>query len=323
MSPEKERRKAHLNILLIVLVKMKLKNTFLNPQGTDQEVQRGNRSQAKKMIKYENMKTVSVYLYVLTLTNCIFLRCHSKIMIEKVPKSMSIYYEEDRKKVADCFVANVEYYRRFHRFDWKIYVDIPDSVRYKYESYYSKYPGAEWDPANFFIPFASRYNEIQEAYVNSPIPTVEQITVTTDTIVYSDDHLFCVAFLVIELHYDEIEGLEPKRQTGRKFSAQAIIGYRDNVEKTLDIYPLTKHKVVGFESFEAATKMLKDLYFNKLRGKGITGSVYEGKKFNHNVGDRSFFKSSPYFQKHKSGLYNFQMYRHLAKDKPYNYLTCD
>jgi hypothetical protein len=80
--------------------------------------------------------------------------------------------------------------------------------------------------------------------------------------------------------------------------------------------------VVGFESHEAAAIMLKDLFFNHLKGKGSTGTVYEGEKFKHNVGDKDFFRYSPYFQKHSSGYYNFQMYRYFGKDFKYNYLEC-
>lgn len=68
--------------------------------------------------------------------------------------------------------------------------------------------------------------------------------------------------------------------------------------------------------------MIKDLYFNRLKGIGSTGSIYEGMKFKQNIRDKDFFEKSPYFQKHESGLYNFQMYRYLGKDCFYEYLSC-
>lgn len=270
------------------------------------------------------MKTRVILVCIMALSGCSYPQQNARA-VDKHPISpaMEVKYAEDRKRIADCFIENVEYFRKYHRYDLKIYVDSPDSVRKKYDGYYSQYPGADRDPANFFEPYASRFSLKKDRYVTSPLPTSEQLTVTTDTIVYSKDSLFCVAFLILWLHYDSIEGLEEKRDEGRRYSAKAIIGYRNDIEKPFDIYPLKKHAVIGFESYEAAAIMLKDLYFNRLKGKGSTGSVYEGKQFRHNVGDKDFFEKSPYFQKHKSGLYNFQMYRYSGKDYPYKYLGCE
>lgn len=231
-------------------------------------------------------------------------------------------YIKDKKQIESCFIENVEYFRKYHRYDFKIYENSQDSLKQEYEKYYQKYPGANWDPANFFEPYASRFDLKQDKYVQSPIPTEKQLTVTTDTIVYSKDSLFCVAFLILNLHYDEIKDLEQKRDKDREYSAKAVIGYRTNTEEPFDIYPLKKHSVTGFESYKAASTMIKDLYFNRLKGIGSTGSVYEGMKFKQNVGDKDFFEKSPYFQKYNDKFFNFQMYRHLGKDYPFQYLSC-
>lgn len=270
------------------------------------------------------MNKYSIKLYLLLLTSFFLLNCPSNATMDKKQNTVSKgNYEKDKKHIADCFFANIEFYRMFHRYDLKVYVDSPDSVKTKYESHYSKFPGAEKDPANFFEPYASRYDALNRSYVNSSFASKEQLNITTDTIIYSNDLRFCVAFLVIHLGYYDVEGLEAQPSAGREFDAMAIIGYRESVEAQFDIFPLTKHKVVGFERYDAAILMLKDLYFNHLKGIGSTGTVYEGEKFRHNVDDENFFSLSPYFKMHSSGLYNFQMYRHLGHDQPYIYVSCN
>ena len=269
------------------------------------------------------MKTLSFIIGLIVLANC----SHSKqntTTMRDVPFSSvkKEKYNKDKEQIAECFIDNVEYFRKYHRYDFEIYVDSPDNVRKKYDNYYSKYPGAIRDPANFFEPYASRYSLKEDKYVTSPLPTNEQLTVTTETVVYSEDSLFCVAFLIIKGNYNQMEGIEGNMAQGREYDAKAIIGYRRDIEKPFDIYPLKNYSVIGFESYEAAAIMLEDLYFNKLKGKGSTGRIYEGKQFKQNVGDQEFFEKAPYFEKHKSGLFNFQMYRYLGKDYPYRYLRC-
>jgi len=267
------------------------------------------------------MKVIMFFIGIMILANCSQSR-QNKIDNLAFSSGITENYSRDKKQIANCFIENVEYFRKYHRYDFKIYVNSSDSLKQEYEEYYQKYPGANRDPANFFEPYASRFDLKQDKYVKSPVPTEQQLTVTVDTIVYSQDSLFCVAFLVLHLHYDEIKGLEQKRDEDRGYSAKAVIGYRANADEPLNIYPLKKHSVIGFESYKAASTMIKDLYFNRLKGIGSTGSVYEGTKFKQNVGDKGFFKNSPYFQRYDDKFFNFQMYRHLGKDYPYNYQQC-
>src|SRR5699024_8062136 len=77
---------------------------------------------------------------------------------------MKIIYEQDKQQIADCFIKNVEYFRKYHR-----YTNNYDSIKKLREKYYKGYPGADWDPANFFEPYASRFDLKKEKYVNSPI----------------------------------------------------------------------------------------------------------------------------------------------------------
>lgn len=230
---------------------------------------------------------------------------------------MENFYKQDKKQIADCFIKNVEYFRKYHH-----YTHNYDSINKLKEEHYKEYPGADWDPANFFEPYASRFDLEKDKYVNSPIQTKKQLTVTTDTIVYSKDSLFCVAIILIEGKYKELESIETKMRKGREYDAKAIIGYRTNIDEPFDIYPLRKHSVVGFESYKAASVMIRDLYFNKLKGKGGGGGIYRKMHFKQNVGDKDFFEKSPYFKKYDDIFFNFQMYRHLGKDYPYQYLSC-
>jgi len=265
-------------------------------------------------------KSLFILFYLLFIFGCSSKSTNNERLLNL---SKATDYEDDKRQIANCFLVNIEFFRKYHRYDMKLYVNSSDSLKRQYAIYYKKYPGAERDPANFFEAYASRYSLETEEYVNSPFQSKEQMSVTVDTIIYNEDKLFCIAFAVINLHYDEVEGLESKREKGREFDALAVIGYRESINSPFNIYPLTKHKAIGFESFNAAAKMLKDLYFNHLKGKGSAGTVYEGLRFKHNVGDNYFFSNSPYFQKHKSGNFNFQMYRYRNEDLLYKYFDCN
>ena len=70
---------------------------------------------------------------------------------------MKIKYQRDKQQIADCFIKNVEYFRKHHRYASQ-YIDDSDSLRNIREEHYKTYPGAKWDPANFFEPYASRFN---------------------------------------------------------------------------------------------------------------------------------------------------------------------
>ena len=134
--------------------------------------------------------------------------------------------EGDKKSISNCFIKNVEYFRKYHRYGNKVYLDSPDSLKSEDKDYYDNYPDAEWDPANFFEPYATRFSLEKDDYIASPIPTSSQLNVTVDSIVYSMDSLFCVAFLIIESKYNNIEGQESVRYDDRRFDGKAVIGFR-------------------------------------------------------------------------------------------------
>lgn len=205
--------------------------------------------------------------------------------------------EEHKVGIEKSFIENIEYYR----------VSAVAGERLI-------------DPANFFEPFSVRYNIVKEAYVGSPKATDQQLSVNAEEIIYSNDSLFCLALVILEKKYDSVPELQPLI-SNRRFSGKAIIGYRSKQGDKFSIYPLSEFSVAGMDSYAKTKSILKDFYFSKLHGTGRSGSIYEGIRFGQNVGDKNFFKKSPYFKRHDSGLYNFQVYRHLGEDKPYEYIS--
>jgi hypothetical protein len=210
----------------------------------------------------------------------------------------SITYANDKKQIANCFVENVEYYRQ-----------NPDSIDY----------------SNHFGPYSECFNLKEDKYQRISYPAKEAIDVTTDAILYSPNKLFCFAFLVIKGKYKNAEvGIEEKMRKGREYDAKAIIGYRENEKDVFRIYPVQEFSVVGFEGYQPAVETLKESYFTKLTKIGVLSSgTYEGLKL-INVGDKDFFKKSPYFKKTKEGLYYFQIYKELKGNlKEYQYQKCN
>ena len=274
-----------------------------------QEVLNGN-----KNLKINIMDKGLIILVFFSLLNCCAKKDPAKVIID-TPKD-TIMYEQDRKQIANCFIDKVEYFRKYHDYETQVYLSSPDSIKKKQEAYYSKYQGADIDPANFFEPYATRFNLKRDKYVTSPLPTIDQIEVTTDAIVYNKNELICFAFLVIKGKYSAIKDLEEARDKGREYDAKAVIGLRKSTEQPFEIYPVTQFGVIGFESYQSAKEEIETLYFSKLNKVG----TYQGLKL-INLGVKNFFEKSPYFRKTKEGLYYFQLYKdYKGSIKKYNYL---
>jgi hypothetical protein len=277
----------------------------------------------RKTSKITTMYKELIILIFLSLINCCAKKEPAKIVID-APKD-KIMFEKDKKQIADCFIDKVEYFRKYHDYETDVYVNSPDNIKKEQEEYYSKYVGADIDPANFFEPYANRFNLKRDRSVTSPFPTIDQLEVTTDTIVYNEDELICFAFLVIKGKYSHAKDLEEARDNGREYDARAVIGLRQTKEAPFEIYPVTKFSAIGYEAYNTAVEQIKNLYFTKLKGDYTEGTQYTGKNtFNSNVGDKYFFKKSPYFKKTKNGLYYFQIYKELkGNTKEYQYQKCN
>lgn len=200
---------------------------------------------------------------------------------------------QDKKAIAKSFIMNVEYFRCNPHY---------------------------LEPANFYYPYSERYDSINKQYIPSPITTDKQISVSVERIEYSKDSCLCFAILLIENHYSLIDGLAIKREHGRIFDSQAIIGYRKSKKDVFRIYPDEHFQATGFTDNNTPVQIIEREYTSNLKNYGnLAGSIYQGKTFNENVGDTLFFENSPLFQKYDDSSFNFQMYRFLGKDYYYDY----
>lgn len=254
--------------------------------------------------------------YIVTFLSLLICSCFGCNSEKNQQNNLFVYQTEpkkvklDKQDISQAFIDNVEYFRRFI-----------DYTGYSADSIEIKHPNSQWDPANFFVPYASRYSLVKDSYINSPLPTQSQMTVTVDTIIYNNDGLFCVALLCLNLHYDIIKGVEDMRDLGREYSAKAIIGYRDNINKPFKIYPLDTFIVTGFEDCRSAISCIKKMFFNQLQGASLP-MIYKTGDYEYNLNDPRFF-DSVLFEKdvYKEGFYNFQLYRYMGNVFEYQYYS--
>lgn len=216
-------------------------------------------------------------------------------------------YNRDKEQISKCFINNVEYYRLYCRYTSE-----------ELDTYYndSIHSDAQWDPANFYEPYACRYNEELQCYINSPIETIYQLKVEVDTILYDNTACLCFAFLSIYQNYKNVSHLK-KRPSG--YDAKAIIGIRKCTDDAFNVYPVTNFIAFNYTNKDACIRDLKYLYSHRLKGSSLAGSVYQEMTFNANVGDSRFFEDSPFFQPFDERRLNCQMYKHLGKIYEYNY----
>lgn len=256
-----------------------------------------------------NMKYIQIIIIVIVICTLLLLNSNcSRCCNKNLDSVESVIVQIDKKQISQSFIDNVEYFRQFK--DYSGY--LKDSIE-------MEHPNSQWDPANFFEPYASLYSLVKDNYINSPLPTQTQMTITVDTIIYNNDGLFCVALLCLNLHYDIIKGVEDKRDLGREYSAKAIIGYRDSINEPFKIYPLDTFIVVGFESCRSAISCIKNMFFNQLKGTSLP-MLYKNGYYECNLNDSSFFQSV-IFKKYKKGYYNFQLYRYMGSVYEYQYFS--
>ena len=269
-------------------------------------------SQGKKIEK-------NFYLALFTLLVLTFLfSCEQEEPIA-LPECTTTRCEQDKKSIAQSYLLNVEYYRKYHIYRKP---QMEDNVKIREDStHYSKYPGVSSDMTTLFWPYATRYDLEKDMFVASPIETWKQLSVTTEVIFYSKDSLLCVALMCKHVDYDDIKGLDTKRDKGTEYDADAIIGQRDNKSERFKIYPFMKFFVGLFDSEESATMYIAKMYMKDLKGDGFpTGSELEGKNFPLNLGEEDFFEKTPLFWKTSNGYY-FERYKSLGKIYKYYYLS--
>ena len=262
--------------------------------------------------------------YLIFVIIILIVSCNKNHQLETYTVS-PILYEFDKKNIAEAYLNNIEYYRLHYPYDLELKqkqaVQVQkDSTAEKIlskqlERHFLQYPKVKNDPANFYEPYACRTLPTMD-YVRSPIPTKKQVFVSVDSIIYNRNATLCIAFLCVEGKYDVIEGLENELHT---FNAEAMVGYRKHSKDTLRTYPMTFFRLMGYDKKGTLVDDLIRLYTSNLKGTLLSGSIYEGYRFNHNVGEKGFFKESPLFMKYDDSTYYFQMYRALGEDCRYDY----
>lgn len=216
-------------------------------------------------------------------------------------------YLSDKNTISKNFIDNVEYFRTYHLYE----IDSIDYIHH-----YQKYPYAQNDPANFYVPYGCRIVNQEDKFISSPYPTSSQISVSVDTIIYDRTGNLFVAFICIENKFNKIPDL---RDVPHRFDGRAMIGYRDNSDNSLKIFPLTNYMAIGLNNKNDALNSIKRDYMKNLKGSYLAGSVYGSNVFAENIGDIDFFQKSIFFAKYDSTHYYFQMYKDLDEIKAYNY----
>lgn len=264
------------------------------------------------------------YKVILIIMLLLVVSCNKDSQIEAYMVSPELY-EFDKKTIAEAYLNNIEYYRLHYPYDLEL--ELEQAIRVKdsnaekllteqLERHFQKFPKVKYDPEKFYKPYAHRTSLLTNEDVQSPIPSEDQIFVSTDSIIYNKKASLCIAFLCIETKFDEIKGLEKEPHI---FSAEAMVGYRKHPKDTLKTYPLSFFRLMGYDVKKTLVDDLIRLYSTKLKGTYLTGSVYEGIRFKHNVGEKGFFTESPLFMKYNDSTYYFQMYRALGDDYRYDY----
>lgn len=254
---------------------------------------------------------ISSFVFVMLLMMGVVVSCDCIDNSRNVmPVNMDTYLN-DKKNISKFYIENVEYYRLYARYGRDTIGDA---------EHFRKYPYAASDPANFFEPYANRMisnkNKYSYIFINSPLPTSSQINVSVDTIIYNKTGELFVAFVCIENKYSKIRGLCDERHC---FDGKAMIGFRDSVDNSIKVYPLTNFETIGMDSKKLAIFFTRFDYMVNLKGSSIAGSVFGTNRFKENVGDKDFFENSQFFKKDKFSHYYFQLYNDIDGTKIYKY----
>lgn len=250
------------------------------------------------------MKKLFYIMIIAISAIAIFYMCNRRSYSD-LPIDLKTYYQ-DKKFISDCYVNNVEYYRLYTRHRQ----DTVGSTEH-----YRKYPYAEKDPAYFFQPYACRLTDDYESK-NSPLPTRSQINVSVDTIIYNKTGNLFVAFVCIEKKYSKVRGLCDERHS---YDGRAMIGYRDTINGSIKVYPLTNFLVVGMDIKKLAMYLIRRDYETNFKKSYLYSDLYDESSYKGNVGDKDFFEKSILFKKYDSTHYYFQLYKDMGTIKEYKY----
>lgn len=173
---------------------------------------------------------------------------------------------------------------------------------------------AEFDSVSRQVSFSSIYRShavrlLKNSYKREayPKPASEQVDVKVDKIFYSEDSLKCAATIVVHERFDILpEFKDPDENYA--YSAFAVLGVRDNIDKPFKTYPLLA-VIVSAYSYRRAAAYINSVYDTKAIRKCSTPGTYMEKRENkYEFGHKDFFYDSPDFQIDSFGHYWCEYY---------------
>ena len=249
---------------------------------------------------------ISFVVLIFLLVQPTTFRLRRRYVIYNVSDSLLAF---DKKIFEEKFLNNIEYFRKYHIFNEQ------DYTVEELEAHYKEYPCAEYDPSGFYIGYASRQKSGDGSWfentIASPMPSKDQLIITTDSIVYNYNATLCVAFMCVEYKYSKFIGLEDKVPKGHEFDAVLMVGVRKNLNDTLKVYPLHSVSVHWTGSHKAAINLLATQASKHFDEGGNYGSCpkKEGVKYKYyNIGEEGFFEDSHFFMHYDDTTYYFQMH---------------
>jgi len=236
----------------------------------------------------KNILTFS--LLVISITSLLFISFRISNGRWRIPEGLPPValevYQNDKKQIIKLLYNNIEYYRMHY-----------DLYRYSHNP----------DPGfHIFKSYIEQYSEELGTWTVSPVPAKDQYEITIDTIVYSNNGLRCIAFVVTRKIDIKQSEYDVNCESDIKFDAWAWIGIRTHLNDQFKIAPSQTFAVLSF-SGESAVKGLEELYYTKLKEVHSMQAPFSKLLFEQNVGDSAFFEKAPYFQMFDRNKYEGQI----------------
>ncbi|MBQ6422390.1 MAG: hypothetical protein IJJ90_02480 [Prevotella sp.] len=260
------------------------------------------------------LSTIFIYILVIgalvTLMTIIFIAPSIRFCVWEMPKGTrpntvsDIRYKEDKAQIVNCFLNNIEYYRKH-------------SQASEYSAFYSHYSQREKDG-------------IKGVLQPSPISAYAEYSIAVDTIVYDKLGTKCIAFLYIRTNHIDYKGWRRKRGEGKEFDACAMAGFRSSVNDSLYLYPLTSFMVFEYDSPFKAVRDLEEFYYTDSGCSSTRFTAPHGSNSHCTLGDSCFFEKSSLFRVFDSNqskdsvsfsgqAYNCQLYYDSGVINKYRY----
>lgn len=201
-------------------------------------------------------------------------------------------YQRDEKRIITAFVNNIESLRLIKLNKGN---DSIPGLPYPIPQYNTLYYGLD-----------GYYDEAIQKHKAIDQPISEWMDVQVVRIHYSLDSLKCVALITVNDH--------GKNKGKISYNGYALLGFRDNINDELKVYPTGPFIICGFPSRRSVTAPLLRAYYNLGAGK-ISD-------YKCGVNSPEFFETAPEFQYIDSlGLYAGETYMDHGKRYPLIYYS--